>query len=237
MKAIIISVAFLVVISSCKTIKKGDNNNAWNAYKMNCISIKSSYIHWPWKSNIKDIYNYMPIRKGYAIKDVDTVRGLISISNGWSKYQHVFIEPEGQILEKDLLNYYVIGGHFAGIKQIRLFDDSTDKSNCYTDYFNLFEQYNLKNYWRLLGTKGKVKIYDNFKYDKGYESKNATMTTLILVNKNGVIEIFKQGLFNNLKGTLKRFIKNCYKTQSNSADLHTVREMIDFILDRENEIS
>lgn len=124
MKLKYLSVLSFFLFSGCKIIKPGNTSNTWNDYSVECCSVRSTCFHWPWKTQVKHVYNWMPVKPGFVVKGHDTRSGLISLSNGWTKFQPVFVEPVGRFLEKDLLNFYVEDGIFSGKTDERRLSDS-----------------------------------------------------------------------------------------------------------------
>lgn len=216
-------------VYGCIPISRVSKNNSWFLYKENNCPTVAPIIYLPGhgdaRKHIRGRKIYSPLEYGtiYFLNN-DSINGLI-----------------GRILNQ----VYIFGPFYdvyhrqktSNIIYFRLYNDSTIKDRCYADYYNLYKQYQLKNYWRLLGEKNEIKIFDNFKFKgsndnypiKGYFSK------VILISKSKYQKLYKWNPFSSLKESLRRFINKNYHEQLRKNFLKTIREEIDYILEKENE--
>lgn len=145
---------------------------------------------------------------------------------------HIRILPRGKTSAKDIIDF-----DENKITRVRIFDDSLKSSEWHLDFFNLSKQYCLKNYWRLLGRKNDVAIYDDFTFEHT-STPYISGGTMILTHGKECIKIYHYGdFFTYRKPVVKDFINKRYHQHFKTKDFKNVVEEIDYILDKENEIT
>jgi len=93
-------------------------------------------------------------------------------------------------------------------------------------------------YWRLLAEKKDVGIFDDFSFAGNRLNKlhkKAHISNMYLLNNGNVINIYEWALFRGITGALIQFINYHYTVKVNRRDFKTAREMIEYILEKENE--
>ena len=223
---------FAVLLVSCRVIKPTDKENAWNGYKDDCRSLPVNHV-WPLGFSKKRSH-YIPVKPGIIIlNNNDTIKGLINFLFDLHRTMYVKILPDNS---SGRINEWKPFFPNSSITHIRIFKEPLNQEECVTDFYNLSNKYNLENYWRMLGKRNNISIYDNFRYNNGdYNSDNAFLTKMVLTNYNQCLTLYQWRPFNSTKGSLKRFINKRYKANVHKSDFKTIRQMIDYILDKENE--
>jgi hypothetical protein len=136
------------------------------------------------------------------------------------------------------------------IQYYRIYNDSSAPSECFADYAFLDSDFKLTHditlrgrLWRQLGKNGNVGIYDDFTYlsyystrpVKFYDSRDAQIFHMLLLTDKGASLIYRSPSFRGISGSLLRFINRRYHVHLHRPDFKTVRNMIDYILDKENK--
>jgi hypothetical protein len=226
----------LLILSSlsCKIVTPNSKDNVWNGYKSDCTSKPIRYNYWP----PDDLHfgkgtlygNIRPVEKGFvALKNNDTIFGLIKINFTIP----LPVLPNGKKAAGDIIRY---DGH--EINYFRVYNDSVTNTQCYLDFVPLPIPYNscqALHIWRLLGKKNDISIFDLFAYGYNNPNKIAYLYKTILFSKNNYIKLYTWYPFRGIRGSLERFINRRYKTSVHKKDFKTIREMINYILDKENE--
>ena len=147
-------------------------------------------------------------------------------------------------------DYNIKNFSYYDIQYFRVYVDSSEPRNCYTDYVFLPSDFNVRGnitlrdrLWRQLGKKGNAAIYDDFTYLSGYsthpvvkiyDAERARIYNMFLLTDKGVSLIYRSPSFRGVSGSLLKFINRRYHAQFQRHDFKTVRDMIDCILDKES---
>ena len=234
-------ITFIIIIfSSCKTIHPTNKDRIWYNYdSIKCLN--KPIEHWPWAENdwqlhYKNYLYYIPVEYGYVVlKNNDTIYGLISFYKVSISNIRLIILPRGDVARSTSL-FFLESKKDCQIKKFRIYYDSSNiHTNCYADYFNLYDQYQLKNYWRLVDKNMSFEIYDNFKYSNSYNNNNrkATLSKMILVDGSKSQILYKTGLFRTIQGSLIRFINKQSINKVHKTDFKSIKEIIHYLLNEQ----
>jgi hypothetical protein len=235
------------ILTGCKVIKPGDKNNVWNAYSDSCNYSNDKYYNWPswWNPHRGNLHSFFNNKYGSIIlTNKDSITGLIGGGYITSRYEGVVILPKGKTSEGELIHFVENQSEnnlynyktSDEINFLKIYSDSTNHM-CHTDFYNLHQKYNLLKYWRLIGKKGEINIYDDFQYEGGNGNKHGYMKKIVMANKSDLIYIYKRKPFCTILGTLRRFVNKRYKYNLNKTHFSNIRQIIDYILEKENENS
>jgi hypothetical protein len=250
---LVLPFVFTGCMVGCKVVTAKNSINAWNGYRNDCPSGPLTHYDFPVEigRNHRVVHRgeFLPqgyvggtVLRGYVVlKKKDTVSGLIRY-NGTNLVQ---VLPDGE----RMADYNIKNFSYYDIQYFRVYVDSSEPRNCYTDYVFLRPDFKVRvnltlddKLWRQLGKKGNVGIYDDFTYlsnysthpvVKIYDAGRARIYNMFLLTGNGVSLIYRSP-FRGITGSLLKFINRRYHTQFHRHDFKTVRSMIDYILDKEN---
>jgi hypothetical protein len=133
-KAIILST---LVFAGCKVVTTKSAINAWNGYRDDCPSDPLTHYDFPVEiKNSRVVYRGKFLAQGYmggtvlcgyvVLKKKDTVSGLIRY-NGTDLVQ---VLPDGE----RMADYNIENFSYYDIQYFRVYVDSSEPRNCYTDY-------------------------------------------------------------------------------------------------------
>ena len=252
-KLIIIYILLVYLLVACANSKPASKDNSWNGYRDDCpskplfASVAASSCGFYHRRALPADWYLNAGQKGFVVlKNNDTVYGSIInafVAFGKCPLSKVYVLPENK---KDANDIIMINS--SNINFYRVFNDSS-YPQCYTDFINIkgIKTPDLAFYncvWRLLAAKKDVKILDNFSYYNFYTVKNGILFTsamineMIIVKDDGtVIKVYpKFGYVHNVKRVIVYFINRRYKVNLKESNFKTVREMLNYILDKEIEL-
>lgn len=229
MKRIFIFVTFLV--TGCEVLViPGGKNNSWDGYKDWCPIKKVGNNYWPevlFYGKGTHGYYSLPPEKGFIVlTSNDTIHGDIKFEADGEGLLQVL--PNGEKNKGDIITYKKNNFKFFCIYYQPLSD-----SSCYTDYISLHGKGHSPMFWRLLGAKGNIKIFDDYQFDYISDNKiKANITKMILETGSERIQIRSWTSFRNIKNSFEHFIYKIYKQKYKSDN---IRSLINFILEKESE--
>ncbi|QES88107.1 hypothetical protein [Rhizosphaericola mali] len=180
-------------------------------------------------------YIQFPVAKGTIyLKKMITLNGLIWIQPNYYRLGRGSSHPKVQIVFKDWnditpdnIRQYLVIKQPKEVDSVTMaipLPDSLGDSTCFV------KDSATNSFWRLLISKGNIKIYDNSAYGIGYFS-----SSIIRINFDGDSTILIKSVFNkqNLKKKIEEFITKRYNEK---IDMHfnTITDILFYIIKREN---
>ena len=220
----ILFIFFILEFISCKTYKESDLQKFWpvTMYGGEGGSYASSHIIKGYiivkKDSLKGLY-HRTFEKGLSLDTLlmnDTIICRIKLFS-LHGFTDIMINNSNVL---SIPNRYISG--FYGTNRL------IDSINI-TKWVILFNRY--FPYGRLIAKRGKVTIYDNNDVDT---SHNKYRTPFAIINGSDTLYI-KRYLLNSAKYNLFIFIKKQYSENINENYFKNEKEMIDYILEKENE--
>jgi hypothetical protein len=172
---------------------------------------------WPGHSHYKHAISL--IKEGFIVlTQGDTLKGSIKVLRNNPGAYPILVKGTNFVREIAL----------PCIASMRIFDDKPGGS--YVDYINFpYTSY----LWRLDRRKKHVAIYDD-------QLRGGNHFHMILATPTARIKIYKSTAWpfynSKLNGILIRFINERYKTGVSEGNFHSIQEIIDYILDREEAL-
>jgi hypothetical protein len=179
--------------------------------------VQAQEIVWPRHHRIKN--GRAPIKEGFIVlAKGDILKGSIMLlTNGSDAYP--ILVTATKLVREIALPY---------IASMRIYDDKPGGS--YFDYINFPYTWYL---WRLDGRKRHVAIYDD-------QLRGGNHFHMILASPTNRITVYKSTAWpfynSKLNGILIRFVNQRYKTGVQEGDFKSTKEIIDYILDKEEAL-
>jgi hypothetical protein len=168
-----------------------------------------------------------PVREGFIVlTNGDTLKGFIKVFPNAPEYYPILDTASNRI--QNVIVERISSMRIYHYPDLWPYYNNSPKGP-YVDYIKLPSTDYL---WMLVGKKNDVAIYDD-------EVKGGT-NELILVTLKTRITLYKGGIWllsDNLGLLLIQFINQRYKTGVQSGDFKAMRQIFDYILDKENSLS
>jgi hypothetical protein len=161
------------------------------------------------------------VQKAWIVKNTDTLKGYVKLIH--AKYFPII--PDGA----EWTPTTIINVEVADITYMRLYDESADKSNRYSEFFSIGDS----RLYRLVAKKNDVKIFDHFLTGGAWQNKT------LLITPGDTTKMFSwiafESHFQDQRPLLLKFINKRYNARLRKSDFKSRQDMIEYILDKENE--
>jgi hypothetical protein len=175
---------------------------------------------WPVNYGNTPMQGSHPIRGFMVLTNGDTLKGYIKV---FAFFDYYPILDTGTNKVQDI--------YFSDIESMRIYNNSPDDYSFkgYTDYVNFGDRHFL---WRLDWKKKDVAIYDDMLHMGKHH--------LIMVTPKARITLYTGRLwfshYDKIDSLLIHFINERYRTGVSEGNFKSMKEIIDYILDKENDL-
>ena len=168
------------------------------------------------------MYNDTRVQKGYIVlKSGDTLRGHMKVL----PYSHGIFTAIPLLLPGGSTTYDIRSVKRENISSIRIYEDSSENKNDFTDFFNLGDNHAL---WRLLARKNELSIYDDYSSCFGHPFGEE----MIIAGNNKRIVIYKNTFYpEDVLPAVLKFANKRYKAHFTANSFTDENALLNYILD------
>ena len=171
------------------------------------------------------MYNETRVQEGYIVlKSGDTLNGHMKVL----PYSHGIFTAIPLLPPGGSTTYDVRSVTREKISSIRVYGNSSETGNDFTDFFNLGDNHEL---WRLLARKNELGIYDDYSSCFGHPFGEE-----MIIAANGKRIVIYKNTFHreDVLPALLRFMNKRYKTHFTAHSFENKNAIFNYILEKEN---